>query len=214
VFVGFSGARWFSRAANMLSVPERSVRSARAKHRQVVLYVHLTDAALAGVDPVARLERGDALVTAEQVRSWCGHPDTAVTVKPVIDLHQCTWTDADHPSAAITEHVTVRDRTCVFPWCTRPARGCDIDHVDEHDHHADAEGRPQPGPTQSNNLAALCRFHHRLKTHTAWLYRMTAPGVVEWTSPHGHTYRRDRTGTTPIEPSTADPPDIPRPRRP
>ena len=50
--------------------------------------------------------------------------------------------------------------------------------------------------------------------HVAWRYRITDPGVFEWTSPHGHTYRRDRTGTTPIEPSTADPPDIPRPRRP
>ena len=76
------------------------------------------------------------------------------------------------------------------------------------------KGRPQPGPTQTDNLAALCRFHHRLKTHTAWRYRMTDPGVVEWTSPHGHHYRRDRTGTTPIEPATADPPGIPRPRRP
>ena len=36
---------------------------------------------------------------------------------------------------------------------------------------ANAEGRPQPGPTGTDNLAALCRFHHRLKTHTAWRYR-------------------------------------------
>ena len=73
-------------------------------------------------------------------------------------------------------------------------------------------GRPQPGPTQTANLAALCRFHHRLKTHTAWRYRMVAPGVFEWTSPHGHHYRRDRTGTTAVD--QADPRDIPHPRRP
>ncbi len=29
----------------------------------------------------------------------------------------------------IREHITLRDRTCVFPWCARPARGCDVDHV-------------------------------------------------------------------------------------
>ena len=103
----------------------------------------------------------------------------------------------------------------MFPWCARPARGCDVDHVVEFDHAADAEGRPQPGPTRTDNLAALCRFHHRLKTHTAWHYRMTEPGVFEWTSPHGHHYRRDRHGTTAIdraEPPVA--PDVPRPRRP
>ena len=55
-----------------------------------------------------------------------------------------------------------------------------------------------PGPRTSDNLAALCRFHHRLKTHTAWRYRVTGPGCFEWTSPHGHHYRRDPTGTTPI----------------
>ncbi len=99
----------------------------------------------------------------------------------------------------IREQVALRDRTCVFPWCTRPARRCDIDHIEPFDHHAAAEGRPQPGPTQSSNLAALCRFHHRLKTFTTWTYRMTAPGTFEWTSPHGHHYRRDHDGTTALE---------------
>jgi hypothetical protein len=111
--------------------------------------------------------------------------------------------------------VILRDRTCVFPWCSRPARRCDVDHVTEYDHAAHAEGRPQPGPTTTWNLGALCRFHHRLKTHSAWHYRMTAPGVFEWTSPHGHRYRRDHTGTTRIEPSEqADAPEPPEPPRP
>ena len=85
--------------------------------------------------------------------------------------------------------------------------------------HAEAEGRPQPGPTRTDNLAALCRFHHRLKTHTAWRYRMIEPGVFEWTSPHGHRYRRDRHGTTPIDQSRAarhptTPPTMTPPRTP
>ena len=98
------------------------------------------------------------------------------------------------------DHVVLRDRTCVFPFCARPARGCDVDHVIEYDHDAEADGRPQPGPTETDNLGALCRFHHRLKTHTAWRYDMVAPGVFEWTSPHGHRYRLDRTGTTALDP--------------
>ncbi|MCW2736057.1 HNH endonuclease signature motif containing protein, partial [Nocardioides sp.] len=114
----------------------------------------------------------------------------------------------------IREHVILRDRTCVFPWCGRPARGCDVDHVIAHDHTAADEARPQPGPTSTANLAALCRFHHRLKTHTAWHYRTTEPGVFEWTSPHGHRYRRDTTGTTALDPPDPPPPQIPQPRRP
>ena len=100
-------------------------------------------------------------------------------------------------SDRIREQVVLRDGTCVFPHCTRPARGCDVDHVITYDHDAHTgAGRPQPGPTQTDNLAALCRYHHRVKTFTAWHYRMIEPGVFEWTSPHGHRYRRDHTGTT------------------
>ena len=100
----------------------------------------------------------------------------------------------------------------MFPWCTRPARSCDVDHITPHDHTADTEGRPQPGPTTTENLAALCRFHHRLKTHTAWRYEMVEPGTFEWTSPNGHRYRRDPSGSTALDPTA--PPDVPQPRRP
>ena len=123
-----------------------------------------------------------------------------MTIKPVIDLTaELTAPGYDIPDR-IREHVILRDRTCVFPHCTRPARRADVDHIVEYDHHAEAEGRPQPGPTTTSNLAALCRTHHRLKTHSAWTYRMLEPGVFEWTSPHGHHFLRDRTGTRPLDP--------------
>jgi hypothetical protein len=154
--------------------------------RQVVLYVHLSDAALTGHDPVARLERGDALVTVEQVRTWCRRPDTQVIVKPVIDLNTCTWADTDTVPTRIAEYVTLRDRTCVFPWCTRPARSCDKDHT---------HPRSRNGPTCTCNIAPLCRTHHRLKTHTPWTYTTLDPGTYLWTSPHGYHYLRDTTGT-------------------
>ncbi|MGF9763694.1 DUF222 domain-containing protein [Microvirga sp. 0TCS3.31] len=186
--------------------------------REVVLHAHF-DASLDGLATVfgltGRVEEAQRLVLLDQVRDWCGDSRTKVTVKPVIDLNADLSTPAYEVPDRISEQVILRDRTCVFPWCTRPARGCDIDHVIPHDASAGAEGRPQPGPTQTQNLAALCRFHHRLKTHTAWQYRMVEPGVVEWTSPHGHHYRRDRHGTTAIDQAEPpDPPGIPRPRRP
>ncbi|WP_416956504.1 DUF222 domain-containing protein [Nocardioides sp. T5] len=201
--------------------------------REVVLHAHFNahfddnfddnfDASTAGEQtvfgPTGRLEERQRLVLLDQIKAWCADSRTKVTIKPVIDLNTQLHTDAYQVPERIREQVVLRDKTCVFPWCTRPARRCDVDHVIPHDPDAEAEGRPQPGPTQTDNLAALCRFHHRLKTHSAWRYEMVAPGIYEWTSPHGHRYRRDHTGTTAID--DARPPDrpdvvrIPRPRRP
>ncbi len=178
--------------------------------REVVVHAHF-DASVVGEQtvfgPTGRLEEGQRLTLLDQIKGWCGDSRTKVTIKPVIDLTTELSTSAYAIPDRIREQVVLRDRTCVFPWCTRPARGCDIDHIIEFDHDAAAEGRRQPGPTSTSNLAALCRYHHRLKTRTAWTYRMVAPGVFEWTSPHGHHYRRDRIGTTRIDES--DPPDRP-----
>ena len=53
--------------------------------RQVVLYVHLTDAALHGAAGTARLERGNA--RSPPARSATGaEPPAPIIVKPVIDL--------------------------------------------------------------------------------------------------------------------------------
>ncbi|WP_460691353.1 HNH endonuclease signature motif containing protein, partial [Nocardioides flavus (ex Wang et al. 2016)] len=145
------------------------------------------------------------------IQAWRGDTHTSVTIKPVIDLNTPLTGQTRKVPAMLREQIILRDRTCVFPRCSHPARGCDIDHVVPWDEHAEAEGRPQPGPTTTGNLAALCRFHHRLKTHSAWRYAMVAPGVFEWTAPHGYRYRRDHTGTTELDPP--DPPGIPRPRR-
>jgi hypothetical protein len=178
--------------------------------REVVLHAHL-DATLSGdttvFGPTGRLEEGQRLVLLDQIKDWCTGSRTKITIKPVIDLNTELSTPAYEVADRIREQVVLRDRTCVFPWCTRPARGCDLDHVVEYDHDAAAEARPQPGPTATHNLAALCRSHHRLKTFTAWTYRVVAPGIYDWTSPHGHHYRRDGTGTTRID--GPEPPDRP-----
>ena len=87
------------------------------------------------------------------------------------------------------ELVAVRDRTCVFPWCTRTARRCDCDHI---------EPSARAGPTCPCNLAALCRRHHRVKTHGGWTYTPIEPGTYLWTSHHGYQYLRDHDGTTDV----------------
>src|SRR4051794_16879298 len=105
--------------------------------RDIVLYVHLCEDAIRTGDPDApvQVENGAGdLLTARQVAEWCGRPDTAhVTVKPVIDLNAPLRSAAYAPSPRLAEHVRLRDRTCVFPWCQRPARSCDLDHVTPHE---------------------------------------------------------------------------------
>ena len=110
-------------------VEEGAPRPSRNHHpkRQVVLYVHLSRAALEGVG-TARLEQGNQLVTAGQVRDWCATAGK-ITVKPVLDLEAHDPVDTDVVPARHAELTAVRDKTCVFPWCTRTARRCDTDHT-------------------------------------------------------------------------------------
>ncbi|KQV69518.1 hypothetical protein ASC64_06640 [Nocardioides sp. Root122] len=194
--------------------------------REVVIHAHF-DASTVGettvFGPTGRMEEGQRLVLLEQVQGWCADTHTKVTIKPVTDLTTELSAPGYEIPAWLREQIALRDGTCAYPWCTRPARRADVDHIIEYDHNAEAEGRDQPGPTTTSNLGCLCRSHHRLKTHSAWTYTMVAPGVFEWTSPHGHRYLRDRHGSVPLDgpglvtgasapPSTnehADPPERP-----
>ena len=58
----------------------------RRPKRELVLHVHLEHAAVLGAGGLARVHETPGPVTAEQVRRWCGNPDTHVTVQPVLDL--------------------------------------------------------------------------------------------------------------------------------
>jgi hypothetical protein len=152
---------------------------------EVVVHVH------EDLDGVARLGNTRTPILAETIREWCGRPDVHVTVKPVRDLIGHVHVAAYEIPDRLREPDELVDHHCVFPWCTRPAARCDIDHSIPY-----AEG----GPTCSCNTAPLCRGHHRLKTHGRWTYDVLDRGTYLWHSPHGHAYRRDHTGTTPVEP--------------
>ena len=68
------------------------------------------------------------------------------------------------------------------------------------------EGGP-PGQTNPQNLAPLCRRHHRAKTFTGWTYHRARDGTHEWTSPHGHTWTVGPDGTTATSAPAPDPAD-------
>ena len=128
------------------------------KARRVVLHVHLSEAVLHGADRTGRLEQGRSLVTVDQIRDWCGNPDAEVVVKPVLDLDGCVSVDSYEVPDRICEQVALRDATCVFPWCTRPARRCDCDHTVAHRERRDLlmqPGRPVSSPPSAQDSLAL-----------------------------------------------------------
>lgn len=109
------------------------------------------------------------------------------------------------PSAKLAEFVRIRDLTCRFPGCDRPAEFCDIDHT-----------VPYPlGPTHPSNLKCECRKHHLLKTFwTDWRDVQLPDGTVVWTAPNGRTYTT-RPGSRIFFPAwhttTAELPETPTP---
>jgi len=147
----------------------------RHPRRQLTIYAHLSDEALAGVENT----RSHVLVG--QVEGWCATATGPVTLRPVLDLGEHIEVPGYTPSPRLREQVLLTHPTCVFPGCTRPSRGCDVDHVIPW-----AEG----GPACSCNLVAVCRFHHRLKTHGNWTLERIGHRLFVWTSPHGRVYTR------------------------
>jgi hypothetical protein len=71
------------------------------------------------------------------------------------DRSECPPTDRVFTGATRTA-IEIRDRRCSHPYCDRPARWCQIDHI-----------RPfsQGGPTIQANGRLLCPWHNR------WCYR-------------------------------------------
>src|SRR4051794_18440523 len=190
IAVGDLARRQLSLDLNSDDHVERNPQPARIKPRQVVLYVHLSEAAIAGAGAdldLARVEKTRSFVDADQVREWCANPDTSVTVRPVIDLNGQVRTDAYEIPDRLRERIVLRDAHCVFPGCTRPARHADIDHITPH-----ADG----GETTDRNLAPLCRSHHRHKTHGGWTYTAIEPGTYLWRSPMGQHALVTGAGTT------------------
>ena len=95
------------------------------KPRQVVIHVHLSDAAISRDEVgIARIEETRSIVSTEQVRAWCSS-DAQVVIKPVIDLEAHHHTDAYAIPDKLTEQTCLIQQVCAFPWCERLARAAD-----------------------------------------------------------------------------------------
>ena len=83
------------------------------------------------------------------------------------------------PPQALKDFLIARDRTCRFPGCRRSAILSDLDHAQSWD---------SGGHTSVENLGALCRRHHKLKTHHGWKVESFADGSCMWHSPAGKEF--------------------------
>jgi len=83
------------------------------------------------------------------------------------------------PPPRLRHLVAIRQPTCSFPGCRRPAIRCDEDHTLPYD---------QGGRTCECNLAPLCRRHHRAKQARGWQLTQPEPGTMVWITPSGRSY--------------------------
>jgi hypothetical protein len=89
------------------------------------------------------------------------------------------------PSGALAHLIRIRQDTCTFPGCGRPATRCDLDHTIPYD---------RGGLTCECNLAPLCRTHHRAKQAPRWHLVQDQPGQMTWLLPSGRAYQPATSG--------------------
>ena len=166
--------------ATSTTAPGRGAGSGRSTK----LYLHLDGSSL--LDPTTGLGHAERLgpLTSGLIHRWLGQ--TRATILPVLHADRTDAVDTHDPPAWMRELVILRDRRCVFPHCDRPSRSCDLDHIEAYVEMDD--GGP-PGQTRPDNLAPLCRGHHRAKTFAGWTYQHNPDDTYTWHTPHGHHYQ-------------------------
>jgi hypothetical protein len=164
---------------------------------QTVVNVHITDETLFAGAGTARVE-GYGPVYTDRLEELLGHH--RIVVRPVIDLNTPISVHSYEIPERIRDQVNLRYPVEQFPYGTGETRtttnptstgraATDLDHIKPY--------RPEdPSPqTNTDNLAPLRRFSHRLKTHADWDERRVNAYTLEWTSPHGYVFHVDHNGT-------------------
>src|SRR6187549_3829500 len=101
------------------------------------------------------------------------HPETGV----VLSVGRTQYS----PPASLRRLAKWRADRCMGPGCGMPASRCEVDHTIAWEHGGD---------TALENLAPLCKGHHKVKHHGGWQLQQIpeSGGAVEWTSPAGRRY--------------------------
>ncbi|HBY24625.1 MAG TPA: hypothetical protein DEG88_15555, partial [Propionibacteriaceae bacterium] len=159
------------------------------------LVIHITAETLARGAGIATVD-GVGPMLLEQVREIVG--GCRVRVQEVIDLNNDPGVDSYDIPDRIRHHITLRNPVEVFPFSSRAATRCDLDHTRPYRHgpRKPAAKTPSSPQTRASNLGPLSRKVHRAKTLGAWKLTQPQPGTFLWTSPMGFAYTVDRHGTT------------------
>lgn len=152
---------------------------------------------LAGIDELPAQLAGYGSITAAHARQLAADATwQRLLTDPASGTVLDVGTTRYRPPAALAALVRARDGTCRWFGCRRPAERCDLDHTEPHPRE----------PTADRNLEALCRAHHRLKTHTAWSVAQHDGGMLTWTSPTGQRVITEPWTAGPDQPEPAGPP--------
>ena len=161
---------------------------ARTRPGRTKLYIHLTDETLLAGGGITRVEGfGPALAT--KLAELLGHDH--ITVQPVIDLNNHLNVNSYEIPQRLREHIKLIYPVEQFPYGPgETTTKTDLDHITPFDPTG------PPGQTSTQNLQPLRRISHRIKTHApGWTVNRIDDHTIEWTTPHGYTFRVDNTGT-------------------
>lgn len=152
--------------ADLFSAWLRTTRSDDPDPVEAKIMVMIPESTLTGQsdEPGLSADRSWAL-PADQARALASYP--GASHEWYIGRARPRPTDADmdllsvsyagrQPPPRLRDAVIFRDGCCQTPGCTIPAERCDLDHQTPWD---------AGGKTTGKNLWALCRRHHRLKSH-------------------------------------------------
>ena len=128
--------------------PNRSDDAVRPT-RMVINVIAGAETVLGGGSEPGYIE-GYGVIDAEQVRQLAADATLRLVEEPVVSVAEAF---RYQPSAALERAVRLRDLTCRFPGCDRPAVVCDVDHTVPFDHADPRNG----GLTVAANLKCLCR---------------------------------------------------------
>lgn len=146
----------------------------------MLLETSATGGAAGGAAVDAAVLAGSGPIDSESARWFAAIADHWDILKVDDERGDVLEVDRYRPSERMRRRLAARDLHCRFPGCRVPATVCDLDHT------VDAA---LGGRTATDNLAHLCRWHHTLKHHSPWRVEQHPGGVLEWTSPTGHTYQ-------------------------
>lgn len=153
------------------------------------MYIHIAEEAITRGRGVCRVE-GLGPITLDLLAHFVGH--TRIKATPVIRPYDSYGVDNYEIPAGLRERIMLRDTIEIFPFSTRTARTCQLDHTTPY-----ATNGP-PKQTRAANLGPLSTKAHRAKTHGNWQLDQPKPGIFYWKSPTGNTYRVTQHGTRPL----------------